>query len=767
MKRPLLLILSAITAAVLTAAAGIFWYTLPLSAAGLTFVAVKRKALPVAVAAAIAIILSAGGWFLRDTYKTPLADIAGEKGTFRAQLIICPDNDGDSLSGIFRLIDPSDSEADGEKLLITVYAHGGALPQLEPGDIISFTGTVKIPQGSRNPGGFDYARFLKASGVYAAADVSAAACSVIAGEALPFHLEKLYALRSALSRLFYRELTGDQAALISGMLFGGSEMPAMLTEMFRSCGIAHLLAVSGLHAGIIYAAAVFILKKLRAGRKTTFIAVTLLLIFYAVLTGLSVSVCRAAFMLIITAALRAGGKRPDGFNALCGAAAIILLINPFVLFTAGFLLSFTVTAALLLFVPVINARLQKIKKRRLRAAAGYTAVCLCAQAAAAPLQINIFHSLPLTALAANLIIAPVAAVAIIGALAAAAFSFVPLLSRLLFAGLAALLDFMLASAGLMASRSGAAYIPALPAGAVILWYLLLLAAAGYFYLGSRQNRTVFIAAAGVCILSIALLLLPPRSTQVAFLDVGCGDCAVITAADGSVVVIDCGDSGCGRGDLAPYLYSRGIYTVDTVILTHSDSDHAGGFADLLEGIRVKRLIFNADESTLARTVITLAAENGISVESAAAGDIIEQGDIRLDVLSPVRYDLGSLSDNEASLATRLEQNGNVFLFTADIQEISGGRLYETLYDDSVDVIKLAHHGGNYQSMKDILAAQRSCAAVISVGTNSYGLPAPQMTDWLSAQDIKCYRTDECGAVIFTLTENGTPEAHTYITYIGE
>lgn len=243
--------------------------------------------------------------------------------------------------------------------------------------------------------------------------------------------------------------------------------------------------------------------------------------------------------------------------------------------------------------------------------------------------------------------------------------------------------------------------------------------------------------------------------RVTFLDVGQGDAIVIESPSGKVMVVDAGRAGFDGGDdegrrvVAPYLRFRGIARIDTLVLTHPDSDHIGGAAGLLHEFTVGRLLDNGakDDSRLVTGILTAAHEAGVPVEAAQRGQTLDFGDgVTARVLSPTPALL--LSDkNDSSIVLRIEYGRTALLLTGDAEEKEEDDMLRSGQPVQADVLKAGHHGSRSSTSPPFLAAVHPHVAILSVGAhNIYGHPAPEIVSRLQAARARIYRTDRQGAI---------------------
>lgn len=205
----------------------------------------------------------------------------------------------------------------------------------------------------------------------------------------------------------------------------------------------------------------------------------------------------------------------------------------------------------------------------------------------------------------------------------------------------------------------------------------------------------------------------------------------------------------GEDVLVPFLKSKGITTLDKLIITHGDMDHAGGAFALMEQINVKEVVLpNIEEqSELEQRLIDKCEEIKVPVYFASQGDRWSAGNTEFVVLSP--KEKTATDKNDASIVLYTELGGLKWLFTGDLGVEGEEKIIDTFKHLKVDVLKVAHHGSKTSTGEEFLEKIQPKVALISVGLNNrFGHPHQEVVDRLKEHDIIIYRTDEQGAIIY-------------------
>lgn len=687
------------------------------------------------------------------------------------------------------------------KLLVKIYGDEQALYRF--GEKLRLRGTIIEPKGRRVPGGFDYAFYLRSQGIDGLVYPKAVQVSSLGDGDLGQIATSAVALRSRMTGVIDKNLPSPAAELLAGILFGQrSRLPEDIQENFTSSGVGHLLAVSGLHVGLVAALILGLWRCLGLQGKLPF-AITIALVFgYAYLTGMRPSALRAAVMLSFALGALLLERERDLPTAVAMAALITLVLNPLNLFTIGFQLSYAATLAIIYLQPPLaelarNLGLPKFIRPILT-------VTLAAQIGVLPLCAYYFQHIPLGALLFNLVLLPLMSPVVGLGLGGALLGFIlPVAASVLMFPCRLLLEFILFITGL--ARHPLFYRPVYPPGVagLVLIYGLLVAAAALYYRyrrrrqlereypivrpqspdTPRQNRSLIpinqkaffprklllFTSLGLTVLLLwGSVLLPSRSSslEVTFLDVGQGAAALVEAPGGTTILIDGGGEPPHRGDpgrtgemvLLPYLRRQGVRRIDLAVVSHPHEDHFGGMLPLVEEIPVKTLLLSPvpGESPYYDLLLERAAARGLSIEKVGAGRCWSSScGLRIGTLGPpAELFTGSGSDlNNSSLVLRLDYGTTSFLFCGDIEDDAARELLRQKANLRAEVLLIPHHGGFMAALPDLLAAVQPRYAVISVGPNNFGHPHPDTLVALEAAGVEVLRTDRHGSII--MKSNGS------------
>lgn len=554
-------------------------------------------------------------------------------------------------------------------------------------------------------------------------------------------------------------LAPPQRALLPALVDGDvSLMPEETTADFKTTGLTHLVAVSGSNLTLVLSFVLFVAKWLRVRAYGLAIVGLAAVVFFVLLARPQPSVLRAAAMGVVALAGLTSASRARGIRVLAVAVVALVVLDPWLARSAGFILSSLATAGIVLF----GSRWRDLLARWMpRLLAEAIAVPLAAQIVCTPVIAAISGQVSLVAVLANMAVAPAVGPATVSSL---------------LAGLVAMAS---ADLGHLAGRVAGlplwwivwvAEHAARITGASVEWgtdvsSLVVLAV---FSLGAILVLPIVLPRRMPCVLvSAALVLLlfhppgrpgwPPSGWVMVMCDVGQGDGMVLNAGAGVAVVVDTGPD---PAKMARCLGQLRIRTVALVVLTHFHSDHVDGLSAVLDGWPVAQIgVSPYDEpADRYREVLGLAAAHRVPVIVGDPGQRWRVGQLHWRVIGPQPQtaDGGGSDDgsgpNNASVIMLVTVNGVRILLAGDAEPEEEDAILKTGVDLKVDVLKEAHHGSSAQDPR-FLAATHAAVSIISVGAdNSYGHPAPRTLDWLHQLGMRVYRTDQDGNIALAVRQ---------------
>jgi len=538
-----------------------------------------------------------------------------------------------------------------------------------------------------------------------------------------------------------------EAALARGFVLGEDDgIDEKTEEDFRRAGLSHLLAVSGQNVTLLALLAMPLLAGLGIPLRERLVWVLALIAVYVPIAGAGPSIQRAGVMGALGLLATLGGRRASRLYALAVAAVVTLAIDPGIAGDVGWQLSFAAVLGILLLASPLRERLLGVlgNGRWRRALAEGVAVTAAATLSTAPLIAFHFETLSTTTLVANVLALPAVAPAMWLGMCAAALAQLPGVPLAPLNGLdALLLAYVAQVAEWCATPEWAQLEVHLDGGGLVVAYLGL--GTGVLVCWRWPRAVAALFAIGLA----CWLLLPwpggtaagppARGLRVEVLDVGQGDAILFQPAGDAAVLVDGGPPGDG---LARKLSEAGVDRLGAAIVTHDQSDHAGGIEELLGAFPVDRLLF----ARIRRSLLARAAAAGADPQRIAAGSELRDGSLRLHVLwpPPDLLTASTTGEDPNQLALVMEARWRDFsmLLTADAEAEA-----VPLEPGPIDVLKVAHHGSDDAGLAFLLERARPRLAVISVGRgNAYGHPTPGTLATLRGHGVPTVRTDETGDI---------------------
>lgn len=675
-------------------------------------------------------------------------------------------------------------------------------PYFRKGDFLTLQGTLQSPEPIED---FDYPAYLASQGISGVL-WSRQADWIPEKSIIHWSTGWLFDLRRNLSRSLESALPAPHSSLAQALLLGlRGSLPADMVRDFRETGTSHLLAISGMHVGILLVIALGVSSWALGRRRQVYLLLPLAAIWaYALISGLPVSVVRAALMGTIYLAALGLGRPQSVLPPLAISALIITAFDPLALKQISFQLSFAAMAGIIIALPyqtrIATAISQGIDANSsswaiwFRHLAGWLAsaliVSLGATLATLPLVAFNFGQIPLMGIPTTILALPVLPFVLGGSLATAIAGLIhPALGQIVGVTARVPLSYLL---GLVSNAPGTTVSGAWISAPLIWgWYLilglLLIAPRGWRYLKQLPLRLGFGAIGGAnspdlvrggqlrpsgqifSIMGVVLILVtanvflwgqllnrPDGNLHVYFFDVAQGDSTLIVTPSGRQVLIDGGPASESATTALSDVLPAWDRSLDLVALTHLDADHSRGLLEVIDRYRVGATLVGVQDSTatLYPQWQAVIDRNQTSVVKLAAGQQLALDDgVVLETLHPPASPLrGSPSDrNNNALVFRLVYGEVSFLLTADIEAEAEGQLVRNSPDLDSDVLKVGHHGSKTSTTKAFLEAASPTVAVISVGANNrYGHPNTDVLTRLeqTVGTDRVYQTAQLGRIEF-------------------
>ncbi len=679
-------------------------------------------------------------------------------------------------------------------LKVSVYGKPARLPK--KGDTVAFPGKLRALHNFNNPGGFDYKAFMAFKNIWGSTYCSAKKLHVRPSKPGKLSISAVIeSKRRKAAHLIDASAAGDAHAVLSTLILGNRQLlPQQLKEAFNRAGASHILAISGLHIGILATASFFLFKHLALifpplrkrglARKTAAILTIMPVWGYGLLAGMAPSTQRAVIMASLFLLSFLVEREHDLINTLAIAALVILAIFPPALFSISFQLSFTAVAAIIFGLSAMqgNAPAKQIPVPA-KSLLSFLAVSFFAIIGTTPLVMHYFNQIAFFGILTNLLIIPV-----IG------FIVVPLA---LFSVLV-IHPFTEGLAGLMLKLAGSIIDGVLPAvyrigelpfssvktitpsvlelscGYVLFFAFLVLIKNKKDGASGAKTRLsplilLMVLAAGILAADIGYWChqrFRNPHLRVTILDVGQGSAALLELPGSGRILIDGGGFSnnklfdIGKNVVAPFLWQKKIASLDTVVLSHPDADHLNGLVYILNHFNVKKVLSTHQEadSRAYRQFVRILADK--QIPHPGFTEISRQFQINGVALSilypPARKSPGAASNqNNHSLVLKAAYQGHSILFPGDIMAASEKELAaEAARDLSATILIAPHHGSKSSNTAQFLDAVKPEVVIVSAGhQNRFNLPSPCVLERYRSKNCKIMDTAKNGALRISMDKD--------------
>ncbi|MEA2114477.1 MAG: DNA internalization-related competence protein ComEC/Rec2 [Thermodesulfobacteriota bacterium] len=664
----------------------------------------------------------------------------------------------------------------------------GKTDSLQPGTTLMILAKVSRITNFKTPGRFDYTGYMAAKNVYVSGWIKDRQHIIQVRDQTQSGLQQLRyvpeQVRQKVALFLVRHLDHDISGLYQALLVGSrAGVSQQVLEQFKATGTMHLLAISGLHMGLlglmIGSTLNWLLKRsqwlmLHVHVPSLALIGTLpILVGYGFIAGMNTPVLRALIMAVVLLTAVIIRRQHSLLHLIAAAALVMLSVSPLALFTVSFQLSFAAVTALALFFPqlISTARLDAPKPGRTATLAGYAKTALLVSITATlgtlPFMLLYFNRFSLVGPVMNLVVEPFLCFwALPWGLVAIPLIFI--------APQAADVFLKIGSLGISAGQQCTALGAAVPFASlwtitpttleIFLYGLLILV----WRLWPQPAKIVKVAALGGLLLVLHFtwgLWFPekPVNSHITYLDVGQGSTSFLLLPDGSRILIDGGGTrsssfNVGERIIAPYLWKQRIWRVDQAIITHPHSDHFNGMDFVLTHFRPRVLYINGDQRSEGNYIQILdqARQQGVDIVVADAGkDIVRGKDFQLVIMGmnglPIEQ---NASVNDSCLVLKYTQGRRTFLFPADISRKSENILIRERVKLTADVLLAPHHGSATSNSKQFIAAVNPSLIVVSAGkTGQAHYPAPANLAFWKKQHIQTRITRDQGTI--TCTTDGS------------
>ncbi len=660
------------------------------------------------------------------------------------------------------------------------------MKEVKLGQTVAVQGFLALPEEALNDGGFDAARYYGSKGYEY---VLYEAKILETGQTYDWLLQSLHSIRNYAVKQLYTYLKPEAAGVLSAMLTGDkSNIDAETKDLYKTVGIYHILAISGLHIALIGGILYKVLKRLRL--KSYFAAVIslIVLILYGIMIGMPPSAFRAIVMFGFGLIAPLVHRSHDKITSLAVAGACLILWEPLLFFDGGVQLSFLAVLGIVELYPTFLG----LHRHHMRWGDSIF-ISLAVTYMTLPIVMNTYYEIPIYSLVANIFVLPFVAVLIgAGLVIVLCGAFLGTVAQVAAVPVHCILFFYERVLMFLSGLPGCSYVTGAPdTYKIILFYVVLFGLilgvkrrkrrllirslkSENAYMEGRQEeyvkeqtiirkamRHMRLVQIAVMVLLICFLLMPERfDCRITFLNVGQGDGICVETKE-AVYLIDCGstsEKGVGEYALIPFLKHHGIDEVDGWFLTHPDADHVSAFTELcseenMGGIRVKAVYIPLVLKEEFKDIMILAEKRSIPVVMLETGDEMTSDKMEWHILSPTEHRYYT-DENAASLVLYMRYKGFTGLFMGDAGTVAESDIMESGISE-VTLLKVAHHGSGIDANSEVfLSAMHPDMAVISCGRyNSYGHPHREVLDRLAECESSIYRTDTDGQISIIILGN--------------
>jgi competence protein ComEC len=693
----------------------------------------------------------------------------------------------------------SDSGRHPASGLLRVTLTGPAPAPIEQGDRIEIHARIRPLRNYNNPGGYDLRRQMGYQDIWCGAYVDPVGFTILEKRADRGVLAAVDRVRSDIAGVIDRAGLGVEGAVLKALVMGDmSGIPVEVRQAFARTGTSHILAISGLHISLVATAAFALCRwglsrvpwclRYAWTRKGAALLTIGPAVAYALVAGFSPSTQRALVMVVVFLTALLAERRADLKNSLSAAALAILIVHPPSLFSVSFQLSFSAVFAIVHGMEWLSACFPPpappIERRvRIRRWVGmFIAVSACATWGTLPICLYYFNLASVAGLLANCIVIPVMGYlsvglgligSLLGALSVPAAVACHWLNGLLLAPTVAFIHWM--------SGLPLAWVRTVTPTILEMVLFYLLTWSGMEMLRQRRSgpaaeppnaRPVHRLRPAAAVMAVALLAATVDAGYWAFerfgrsdvrvtvLDVGQGSAVLLELPGGHTMLVDGGGVpdrtvfDVGAAVVAPYLWRQKIRTVDTLVLTHANSDHVNGLIFIAENFRIGSL-WAASRATAHPGYAELLRVCDLrSVSRPAFAELARRhayGAAEVDILFPPAGGTRHRDENNHSVVLRARIADQAVLLPGDVMHAAERELVGSTGPGLRSTVLLApHHGSRSSSSPELVAAAAPDTVLISCREHpGGGIPHPSVLERYHAAGARVWRTDRDGALMVT------------------
>lgn len=672
-----------------------------------------------------------------------------------------------------------------------IFVNTEKIPNVTIGNIIKVRGKLRQFEEAANKGNFDSRKYYLSLGFYG--KIEAGTIEIINSDYSGIRqglyelrmeiIERLEKLCSDNNGIF--SIINNKNGIIGAIILGDkTDLDSDIKELYSVSGIAHILAISGLHISFIGMAIYRLLRRRFRFLFSAAVSIPVVLSF-GIMSGFGISTIRAIIMFILKIIGEVLGRKYDAITAISLAGLVLLVQNPFVVCNSGFQMSFGAIIAIVLILPIVEEILNTDNKIIKVLSANFT-ISLVMN----PILAWNYYELPTFSFLLNIVVVPLMSVVIVSSIAGIFCSCIMFgFGKVVIFPGCGILELYTFLCNIINKSSVASIVVGQPKVTIIIVYyaILLVVLFGLKnirtkYTRAEKERNIIKKETGLvlerkakkekrikgqnvklrlaCIVGFLLLncliyYIPNPGFYITFINVGQGDGILIHGDNGTKVMVDGGSTSekqVAKNCIVPYLKAEGIGTIDYSIITHTDKDHISGIMEILENnnsnrIRIKNLVMpdiNMKDDTY-NELIEKAKLKKINVLYIKKGAALSLGKTKIKCIYPETTTTAS-DKNDYCTVLSVKNKTSKILLTGDISKEIEEKIKDDI-EENYTVLKVAHHGSNYSSSEKFLKKVNPKYSIISVGkNNSYGHPGNETMERLRKQGGVIYRTDEKGGI---------------------
>lgn len=672
-----------------------------------------------------------------------------------------------------------------------IFVNTEKIPNVKIGNIIKVRGKLRQFEEAANKGNFDSRKYYLSLGFYG--KIEAGTIEVINSEYSGIR-QGLYELRMVIIERLEKlcsdnkgifSIINNKNGIIGAIILGDkTDLDSDIKELYSVSGIAHILAISGLHISFIGMAIYRLLRRRFRFPFSAAVSIPVVLSF-GIMSGFGISTIRAIIMFILKIIGEVLGRKYDAITAISLAGLVLLVQNPFVVCNSGFQMSSGAIIAIVLILPIVEEILNTDNKIIKVLSANFT-ISLVMN----PILAWNYYELPTFSFLLNIVVVPLMSVVIVSSIVGIFCSCIMFgFGKVVIFPGCGILELYTFLCNIINKSSVASIVVGQPKVTIIIVYyaILLVVLFGLKnirtkYTRAEKERNIIKKETGLvlekkakkerrikgqnvklrlaCIVGFLLLncliyYIPNPGFYITFINVGQGDGILIHGDNGTKVMVDGGSTSekqVAKNCIVPYLKAEGIGTIDYSIITHTDKDHISGILEILENnnsnrIRIKNLVMpdiNMKDDTY-NELIEKAKLKKINVLYIKKGDTLSLGKTKIKCIYPETTTTAS-DKNDYCTVLSVKNKTSKILLTGDISKEIEEKIKDDI-EENYTVLKVAHHGSNYSSSEKFLKKVNPKYSIISVGkNNSYGHPGNETMERLRKQGGVIYRTDEKGGI---------------------